>query len=68
MWSSYPSSLVEITPVLITFCGYYPYVHVHYFYVPSLIMTSQWLMTLLGMPHSGTTMGNDVARDYYAKL
>ncbi len=26
-------------------CGYYPCVH--YFYVPWLIMTSQWLMTLL---------------------
>ncbi len=28
-------------------------------------MTSQWVMTLLGMPHCGTTMGNDVARDMH---
>ncbi len=28
-------------------------------------MTSQWIMTLLGMPHCGTTMGNDVARDVH---
>ncbi len=43
--------------------GYYP--GVHYFYVPWLIMTSQWVMTLLGMPHCGTTMGNDVAKDVH---
>ncbi len=36
------------------FCGYYPCVH--YFYFPWLIMTSQWVMTLLGMPYCGTTM------------
>ncbi len=34
--------------MLTTFCGYYPCVH--YFYVPWLIMTSQWVMTLLRMP------------------
>ncbi len=45
------------------FCEYYPCVH--YFYVPWLIMTSQWLMTLLRMPHCGTIMGNDVARDIH---
>ncbi len=45
------------------FCGYYPCVH--YFYVPWLIMTSQWLMTLLGMPYCDTIMGNDVARDIH---
>ncbi len=28
-------------------------------------MTSQWVMTLLGMPHCGTTMGNDIARDVH---
>ncbi len=28
-------------------------------------MTSQWVMTLLGMPHCGTTMGNNVARDVH---
>ncbi len=28
-------------------------------------MTSQWLMTLLGMPHCGTTMSNDVAGDIH---
>ncbi len=30
------------------FCRYYPCVH--YFYVPWLIMTSQWLITLVGCP------------------
>ncbi len=43
------------------FCGYY--ICVHYFYVLWLIMTSQWVITLLGMPHCDTTMGNNVARD-----
>ncbi len=38
---------------------------VHYFYVPQLIMTSQWVITLLGMPHCDTTMGNNVARDIH---
>ncbi len=28
-------------------------------------MTSQWVMTLLGMPHCGKTMGNDIARDVH---
>ncbi len=46
--------------------GDHPCAHyLHYFYVPWLIMTSQWVMTLLGMPHCGTTMGNDVARDIH---
>ncbi len=62
-WSPYPWSLVEITPVLTTFCGYYSCVH--YFYVPWLIMTLQWVMMLLGKPHCGTTMGNNVARDIH---
>ncbi len=62
-WSPHPWSLVEITPVLPTFCGYYPCVH--YFYVPWPIMTSQWVMTLLGMSHCGTTMGNDVAMNFH---
>ncbi len=62
-WYPYPWSLVEITPVLTTFCGYYP--RVHYFYVPWLIMTSQWVMTLLGMPHCVTTMGDNVTRDIH---
>ncbi len=35
-----------------------------YFYVPWLIMTSQWVMMLLGMPHCGTTMGN-ITRDIH---
>ncbi len=56
-------SPVGITLVLTTFWGYYPCVY--YFYVPWLIMTSQCLMTLLGMPHCSTTMGNDVARDIH---
>ncbi len=30
--------------------------YLHYFYVPWLIMTSKWVMTLIGMPHCGTTM------------
>ncbi len=34
----------------------------HYFYVQRLIMTSQWPMMLLRMPHCGITLGNDVAR------
>ncbi len=54
---------MEITPVLITFCG--DYLCVHYFYVPWLIMTSQWVTTFLGMPHCGITMGNDIARDIH---
>ncbi len=37
--------------------------YLHYVYVPWLIMTSLWDMTLLGMPYCGTTMGNDIARD-----
>ncbi len=41
---------------------------VHYFYVPWLIMTSQWFTTLLGMPHCGTTMGNDIARDIHCDV
>ncbi len=28
-------------------------------------MTSQWVVTLLGMPHCGTTMGNDIDRDIH---
>ncbi len=28
-------------------------------------MTSQWLMTLPGMPNCDTTMGNDIARDIH---
>ncbi len=37
---------------------------VHYFYVPWLIMTSQWVMKLLARDaHCNITMGNDVARD-----
>ncbi len=47
-WSPYPWSLVEITHVLATFCG--DYLSVHYFYVPWLIMTSQWITRLLGIP------------------
>ncbi len=39
----------------------------HYFYVPWLIMTSQWVMTFLGMPHCGT-MGNDFARDVHCDI
>ncbi len=62
-WSPHPWSPVEITPVLTTFCGYYPCVH--YIYVQWLIMTSQWVMTLLRMPHCGTTMSNDIARDVH---
>ncbi len=31
-------------------------------------MTSQWVMMLLGMPHCGTTMGNDVARDIHCDI
>ncbi len=34
----------------------------YYFFVD---MTSQWVMTLLGMPHCGTTMGNNVTRDIH---
>ncbi len=37
---------VKITPVNITF--YDGYCCEHYFYVPCLIMTSQWTVTLLG--------------------
>ncbi len=28
-------------------------------------MTSQWVMTLLGMPHYGTTMFNIIAKDIH---
>ncbi len=38
---------VEITHMSTTFCGDYPCEH--YVYVPWLIMTSQWLMTFLGI-------------------
>ncbi len=65
-WSPYRWSLVEITPVLTTCCGYYPCVH--YFYFPWHIMTSQCPMMLLGMSHCGTTMGNDVARDIHCDI
>ncbi len=61
MWSPYPWSPGEITPLLSTFCGYFHCVH--YFYVPWLIMTSQWVMTLLRMPHCSITVGNDIVRD-----
>ncbi len=47
-WSPYPWYLVEITPVLTTFCGYYPCVH--YFNVPCIIM-------------GHITMGHDIVRD-----
>ncbi len=36
----------------------------HYFYVPWLIMTSQWVMKLLMMLHCGITVNNDIARDW----
>ncbi len=57
----YPWSPVWITPLLTTFCRYYPCVH--YFYVPWLITTSQRVMTLLRMRNCGITVVNDVARD-----
>ncbi len=31
-------------------------------------MTSQWVMTLLGMPHCGITMGNDIVMDIYCDI
>ncbi len=37
--------------------------YLHYCYVPWLIMTLQWVITLIGMPHCGITMGNAIARD-----
>ncbi len=40
---------VDITPVCTTFMFH------------DSLMTPQWLMTLLGMPHYDTTMDNDVA-------
>ncbi len=58
MWSPYPWSSVEITPVLTTLCGNYPCAS--YFYVPWLIMPDvsrllrvphvalEWVMMLLG--------------------
>ncbi len=52
--------------VLTTFCGYYPCVY--YFYVPWLNMTSQWVMTLIRMPHCGITVGNDIARDMHCDI
>ncbi len=49
--------------------GDHPCAHsLHYFYVSWLIMTSQCLMTLLEMPHCGTTMLNDVARDIHCGI
>ncbi len=43
-----------------TFCE--DYLYVYYFYVPWLIMTSQWVIMLLRITHSGITLCNDVAR------
>ncbi len=49
--------------------GDHPCAHyLHYLYVPWLIMTSQWVMTLLGMPHCGTTLANDDARDIHCDI
>ncbi len=31
-------------------------------------MTSQWVMMLLGMPHYGTTIGDDVAMDTHCDV
>ncbi len=40
----------------------------HYFYVPWLIMTSQWVTMLLGMAHCCITMGKDIARDIHCDI
>ncbi len=60
-WSPYLWSLVGITLCSLLFAVITPCVY--YFYVPWLIMTSQWVMILLRMPHCGTTVGNGIARD-----
>ncbi len=52
--------------VLTTFCGDYPCVH--YFYVPWLVMTSQWVMMLLKVSHCGITVGNVIARDIHCDI
>ncbi len=39
-----------------SYCG-------HYIYGPWLIMTSQWVMKLIRMPHCCITEGNDIAKD-----
>ncbi len=60
------SFLVEITPVQPTFCVCYPCVH--HVYVLWLIMTSQSVMALLGMPHCGITMTNDIGRGIHCDI
>ncbi len=52
--------------VLTPFCG--DYLCVHYFYVPWLIMTSQWVIILLRMPHCGIILGNDVTMDIHCDV
>ncbi len=63
-WSPYSWSPVEITWSLL----FVEITHVHYFYVPWLIITSQWVMMLLRMSHCGITVGNDVARDIHCDI
>ncbi len=54
---------------LIISSGDHPCAHyLHYFYVACLIMTSQLLMTLLGMLHCGITMGNDFTKDIHCNV
>ncbi len=65
----YHTSVIENNwPSVLTYysvmSGIMPY-YVLFSRVPWLIITSQWLTTLLGMPHCGTTMGNDIARDIH---
>ncbi len=33
-----------------------------------MVMTSQWIMKLLRMPHYGITVGNDVSRDIHCDV
>ncbi len=36
--------------------------------LPWLIMTLQWVTTLLSMPHCGITVGNDITRDIHCEV
>ncbi len=60
MWSPYCWSSMEIIPMHTTLCG--DYLCAHYFYVPRLIIASQWVMMLLGDAHYYITMGYGIDR------
>ncbi len=59
----------NVIPISLIFGGDHHCAHyLYYFYVPWLIMTSQWVMTLLEMSHCGITIDNDVAMDIHCDV